>query len=47
MSEKIIGIIPSRYSSTRLLAKPLIDLCGKTMIERVYEGAKNSKLLIR
>ncbi len=45
MSEKIIGIIPSRYSSTRLLAKPLIDLCGKTMIERVYEGAKNSKLL--
>lgn len=30
-------IIPARYQSTRLPGKPLADICGKTMIERVYE----------
>ena len=44
-NEKIIGIIPARYGSTRLHAKPLIDLCGKTMIQRVYEGAYSSRLM--
>ncbi|MBS4029635.1 MAG: 3-deoxy-manno-octulosonate cytidylyltransferase [Ignavibacteriales bacterium] len=44
-NEKIIGIIPSRYGSTRLAAKPLIDLCGKPMIQRVYEGASTSRFL--
>ncbi len=34
---KIIGIIPARYSSTRLPGKPLADINGKTMIRRVYE----------
>ncbi|MEK7264416.1 MAG: 3-deoxy-manno-octulosonate cytidylyltransferase [Bacteroidota bacterium] len=43
--ERIIGIIPARYGSTRLPAKPLIDLCGKKMIQRVYEGASSSALL--
>ncbi|MDP1676348.1 MAG: 3-deoxy-manno-octulosonate cytidylyltransferase [Bacteroidota bacterium] len=42
---KIIGIIPSRYASTRLPAKPLVDICGKPMIQRVYEQAKKSALL--
>ncbi len=32
-------IIPARYQSTRLPGKPLADICGKTMIERVYEQA--------
>lgn len=36
----VLGIIPARYQSTRLEGKPLIDLCGKTMIQRVYEQAK-------
>ncbi len=35
--KKIVAIIPSRYASTRLPGKPLIDLEGKTMIQRVYE----------
>jgi 3-deoxy-manno-octulosonate cytidylyltransferase (CMP-KDO synthetase) len=35
-------IIPSRYSSTRLPAKPLKDLAGMTMIERVYRQACQS-----
>lgn len=41
----IVGIIPSRYASTRLPAKPLVDICGKPMIQRVYERVQQSKLL--
>jgi len=41
----IIGIIPSRFASTRFPGKPLIDIHGKTMIQRVYEQAKLSKSL--
>lgn len=36
---KFICIIPSRFASTRLPGKPLIDLGGKPMIQRVYEQA--------
>lgn len=42
---KILGIIPARYGSSRFPGKPLIDLKGKSMIQRVYEGAKKSTLL--
>jgi 3-deoxy-manno-octulosonate cytidylyltransferase (CMP-KDO synthetase) len=38
----ILGIIPARYASTRFPGKPLIDIQGKTMIQRVYEQAKRS-----
>lgn len=37
---KVLGIIPSRYGSSRFPGKPLIDLMGKSMIQRVYEQAK-------
>ena len=40
---KYIGIIPARYASTRFPGKPLAEICGKTMIQRVYEQA--SKVL--
>ncbi len=36
---KVLGIIPSRYASTRFPGKPLVDIGGKTMIRRVYEQA--------
>lgn len=36
----ILGIIPARYASTRFPGKPLVDIAGKTMIQRVYEQAK-------
>lgn len=36
---KFIGIIPARYGSTRFPGKPLADICGKTVIRRVYEQA--------
>lgn len=41
----IVGIIPARYGSTRLTAKPLIDLCGKPMIQHVYERASKASSL--
>ncbi len=42
---RIAGIIPARYGSSRFPGKPLIDLKGKTMIQRVYEGAAKSSRL--
>ena len=44
---KVLGIIPARYASSRFPGKPLIDLKGKSMIQRVYEGAlKSSKIAL-
>ena len=42
---KIIGIIPSRYASTRFPAKSLAVIKGKSMIQRVYEQAQQSSAL--
>lgn len=42
---KILGIIPARYQSSRFPGKPLIDLKGKSMIQRVYEQCKKASLL--
>lgn len=39
---KFIVIIPARYASTRFPGKPLADLGGKPVIQRVYEQAKKS-----
>ena len=42
---KFVCIIPSRYASTRLPGKPLADIAGKPMVQRVYEqAAKAAKL---
>jgi len=45
MGKKIIGIIPSRYESTRLPGKPLVDILGKPMIYHVWKAASQSKHL--
>ena len=42
---KVLGVIPARYGSSRFPGKPLIDLKGKSMIQRVYEGAHKATLL--
>ncbi|CAA0091742.1 3-deoxy-manno-octulosonate cytidylyltransferase [BD1-7 clade bacterium] len=34
-----VVVIPSRYASSRLPAKPLADICGKPMIQHVWEQA--------
>ncbi|RSK43911.1 3-deoxy-manno-octulosonate cytidylyltransferase [Hymenobacter rigui] len=39
-----IGIIPARFASTRLPGKPLVDLAGRSMIERVVRQAQQSSL---
>jgi 3-deoxy-manno-octulosonate cytidylyltransferase (CMP-KDO synthetase) len=39
-----IGIIPARYASTRFPGKPLANIAGKPMIQRVYEQAIQSNL---
>lgn len=43
--KRIVGIIPARFASTRFPGKPLADIGGKSMIERVYAQAKKSALL--
>ena len=42
---KVIGIIPARYNSSRFPGKPLANILGKSMIERVYEQCKKSSSL--
>ncbi len=44
MNGKTAIIIPSRYGSTRLPAKALIEVNGKTIIQYVWEKASASKL---
>lgn len=39
---KFIAIIPARYASTRFPGKPLADMGGKPMIQRVYEQVKRA-----
>jgi len=39
---KFIGIIPARYASTRFPGKPLAEICGKTVLRRVYEQASKA-----
>ena len=42
---KVVGIIPARLAATRLVNKPLLYICGKTMIQRVWEQAKTASVL--
>ena len=38
---RVITMIPVRMASTRLPNKPLLDINGKTVLQRVYENVKN------
>lgn len=40
-----VGLIPARYAASRFPGKPLAKIAGKSMIERVYEGARAAKTL--
>ena len=44
---KTVAIIPARYASSRLEGKPLLDIAGKPMIQRVYEAASQAQLIDR
>jgi 3-deoxy-manno-octulosonate cytidylyltransferase (CMP-KDO synthetase) len=41
----IIAIIPARYASTRFPGKPLVQINGKSMLQRVYEQTAKAKLI--
>ncbi|NWF88580.1 MAG: 3-deoxy-manno-octulosonate cytidylyltransferase [Ignavibacteriaceae bacterium] len=43
----IVGIIPARFASTRLMGKPLASIGGKPMIQHTYESCLKSNLLNR
>jgi len=42
---KSLGLIPARFASTRFPGKPLVEIRGKSMIQRVFEQCKKCKLL--
>ncbi len=42
---KISAVVPARYGFTRFEGKPLAELVGKPMIQYVYEGVRQSKLI--
>lgn len=42
---RAIGIIPARLAATRLPNKPLLDICGKPMVEHVWERSSRAKLV--
>jgi len=47
MTNQTAVIIPARYGSSRLKAKPLIEVGGKPIIQWVWEKAKGAKLADR
>ncbi len=44
---KVVAIIPARYHSNRFEGKPLAYICGKPMIQHVYERAMAVEILSR
>ncbi len=44
-SRFVTAVIPARMASTRLPGKPLADICGKPMIQWVYESAERASLV--
>lgn len=44
---RVLAIIPSRYNSNRFPGKPLADIMGKSMIQRVFEQCQKCSQLNR
>ncbi|MFT7000367.1 MAG: 3-deoxy-manno-octulosonate cytidylyltransferase (CMP-KDO synthetase), partial [Spirosomataceae bacterium] len=42
---KTVVIVPARYASTRFLGKPLVEIDGKSMVQRVCEQAEQTNLV--
>ena len=45
--KQVVVVIPARFGSTRLPGKPLVNLAGKPMVQRVYERAKEARSATR
>jgi len=46
-THNVVAIIPARYASSRFPGKPLVEIKGKTLIQRTYENTKRCSLLDR
>src|SRR5438046_1986308 len=42
---RILGVIPARLGSTRLPRKVLLPICGRPMVQHVYERARRCQRL--
>jgi 3-deoxy-manno-octulosonate cytidylyltransferase (CMP-KDO synthetase) len=42
---KVLAVIPARFASTRFPGKPLVEIRGKSMIQRVYDSCIQSEML--
>ena len=42
---RVVGVIPSRWASTRLPGKSLVSICGKPLVQWVVEAAQKSSLI--
>lgn len=40
---RVVAVIPARYASQRIPAKPLVDICGKPMVQHVYEQTRRAR----
>lgn len=45
MAHRIIGMIPARFGSSRFPGKPLVQISGKSLIQRTYENAMRCNFL--
>lgn len=45
--KKLVIVIPARFGSSRFAGKPLVQIAGKSMLQRVYEIAKKSVINIQ
>lgn len=43
----VLAVIPARWKSSRLPGKPLCDICGKSMIQRVWERVTKAQRISR
>lgn len=45
IKQRVLGVIPARYDSSRLPGKPLLEICGMPMIAHTFLRAKQSRFL--
>ena len=43
--QRILGVIPARYSSSRFPGKALVSIAGKTMLQHVWERTSQARYL--
>ncbi len=44
-SQRVVGVIPARWGSTRFPGKMLAELCGKPLVQWVFERASQARSL--